>query len=166
MRFAILASHSHFTSHRRKHPLVQRKPQVRFISLGLLNLSDCKEQWRCLVKTHFHRRRGYCETSFPGDAYDATTLGRTTLGRGSTNSSPGAKTVLALMFVNKLLLGHITSTNLLIVYHCFHAIKIQLSSCLCPDKPKLFTFWPFTETVCWYLLSTRGKAESDRNGKN
>lgn len=114
----------------------------------------------------FSQRHGYYKTSFPGDAYDATMLGHTTLGLGSTNSSPGAKTVLALMFVNKLLLGYITSTNLLIVYHCFHGIKIQLSSCLCPDKPKLFTFWPFTETVCRYLLSTRGKAGSDRNGKN
>ena len=35
-------------------------------------------------------------------------LGNTTLGHGSTNYSPGAKTVLAPTYVNKLLLGHIS----------------------------------------------------------
>ena len=64
MQCVILASHSHFTSHRRKHPLVQRKPQVSFISLGLPNLSDYKEQWRCLVKTHFHRAVGIVKQAF------------------------------------------------------------------------------------------------------
>lgn len=62
-------------------------------------------------------------------------LGNTTLEHGSTNYSPGAKTVLAPMYVNKLLLGHITSTNLLTVYNSFHIITVQLSSCICPRNP-------------------------------
>lgn len=115
-----------------------------------------------LSQNTFSQSCGYCKTSFPGDAYDIPMLGNTTLGHGSTYYSPGAKTVLAPMFVNKRLLGHITSTNFCIVYTCFHIITIQLSSCICLRNPHSLLY----RNVCWYLLSTRDKAGSDRNGEN
>ena len=59
-----------------------------------------------LSQNTFAGRRGYCKTSFPGDSYDVAMLGNSTLGCGSTHYSPGAKTVLAPVFVNKVLLEH------------------------------------------------------------
>lgn len=41
-----------------------------------------------------------------------------------------------------------------IIYGCFYATRAQLSSCKkdCPTKPKIYTFWPFTEKVCQPLI--------------
>lgn len=66
-----------------------------------------------------------------------------------------AKSGLPLVFLNKILLGHI-HIHLFIVCGCFCAPVAELSNCgkdHITYKPKICTLWPFTE-VCQHLLST------------